>query len=248
MIQAHNLSYRYAAGGAKALDGLSLRVPQGSLYGLLGPNGSGKTTFLNLLAGVLPAPKCHLKNDGVDLGAQPARSQAFTALVPQDLAFYPRLTVLENLGLFAGFMGFGGADARARVDEALRLAALGAVKGQRAERCSGGLKRRLNIAIGLLNRPRVLLLDEPTVGIDPQSRRFILQSVQDIHAAGTTVVYTSHYMEEVQELCDTIGVMDRGRLLAQGGLSDLLKAPRGGRKPRDLEALFMDLTHRALRD
>jgi ABC-2 type transport system ATP-binding protein len=136
---------------------------------------------------------------------------------------------------FAGVMGYAGADARGRVDEALRLAALGHLRGQRAERCSGGLKRRLNIAIGLLNRPRLLLLDEPTVGIDPQSRRFILQSVQEIHAAGTTVV-------------DTIGILDRGRLLAQGALKELLKAPRGGRKPKDLEGLFLELTHRALRD
>ena len=248
MIQAHHLSYSYAAAGVLALDGLSLSVPRGSLYGLLGPNGSGKTTFLNLLAGVLRAPKGQLRNDGVDLGVNPTRSQAFTALVPQDLAFYPRLSVQENLELFAGVMGFSGADARSRVDQALRQAALAPQRDQRAEACSGGLKRRLNIAIGLLNRPRLLLLDEPTVGIDPQSRRFILQSIQDIHAAGTTVIYTSHYMEEVQGLCDTIGVMDRGRLLAQGGLKQLLKAPRGGRKPKDLEALFLELTHRALRD
>ena len=248
MIQAHNLSYQYASGGARALDALSLRVPQGSLYGLLGPNGSGKTTFLSLLAGVLPCPQGRLSVDGHDLGRAPAKAQAVSALVPQDLAFYPRLSVQENVDFFAGVMGYAGADARGRVDEALRLAALGHLRGQRAERCSGGLKRRLNIAIGLLNRPLLLLLDEPTVGIDPQSRRFILQSVQEIHAAGTTVVYTSHYMEEVQALCDTIGILDRGRLLAQGALKELLKAPRGGRKPKDLEGLFLELTHRALRD
>jgi ABC-2 type transport system ATP-binding protein len=248
LIRAEQLNFRYAPGAPLALDSLSLRVPQGSLYGLLGPNGSGKTTFLSLLAGVLPCPPGHLSIAGHDLGTATALAQRLSALVPQDLAFYPRLSVQENLDLFAGVMGFSGADARGRVDEALRLAALGHLRAQRAETCSGGLKRRLNIAIGLLNRPRLLLLDEPTVGIDPQSRRFILQSVQAIHEAGTTVVYTSHYMEEVQGLCDTIGVMDRGRLLAQGGLKQLLKAPRGGKKPRDLEQLFLTLTHRALRD
>jgi ABC-2 type transport system ATP-binding protein len=250
LIHVENLHFSYPSASVPALDGLSLEVPTGSLYGLLGPNGSGKTTLLGLLSGILRPPAGAIRVDGMDLALQAAAVQARSALVPQELAFYPRLSVRENLEFFAGVGGLSGAAAAARVDEALRLAALLPSAGQRAERCSGGLKRRLNIAIGLLRRPDLLLLDEPTVGIDPQSRHFILQSVREIHAAGCTVVYTSHYMDEVQDLCDTVGVMDRGRLIAQGRMEALLAQGRGqGQKPvRNLEELFLSLTQTALRD
>jgi ABC-2 type transport system ATP-binding protein len=249
LIRVHKLNFRYPNATAPALDGLSLDVPKGSLYGLLGPNGSGKTTLLNLCSGVLRAPRLAIRVDGLDLSGHLAEVQSFSALVPQDLAFYTRMTVQENLDFFAGVRGYSGADAAARVDEALHMASLGPSRRQIAERCSGGIKRRLNIAIGMLNRPRLLLLDEPTVGIDPQSRRFILQSVKAIHAAGTTVVYTSHYMEEVQDLCDMVGVMDHGRLLAQGDLKQLLAHGHGkAAKAKDLEDLFLQLTEHALRD
>jgi ABC-2 type transport system ATP-binding protein len=248
LIRVHQLSFQYPQAKTPALDGLSLDVPRGSLYGLLGPNGSGKTTLLSLISGILRAPRLAIHVDGQDLSGHLAEVQAFSALVPQDLAFYPRMTVQENLDFFAGVRGYRGADARTRVEEAVRMASLEASQGQIAERCSGGIKRRLNIAIGMLNRPRLLLLDEPTVGIDPQSRRFILQSVKAIHAAGTTVVYTSHYMEEVQDLCDTVGVMDHGRLLAQGDLKTLLASGHRGGAAKDLEELFLQLTEHALRD
>jgi ABC-2 type transport system ATP-binding protein len=248
LIHVENLHFRYPSAAAPALDGLSLEVPTGSLYGLLGPNGSGKTTLLSLLAGILEAPAGAIRVDGMDLSAQLARVQARSALVPQDLAFYPRLSVQENLEFFAGVGGLGPAALSERVEEALRLAALLPSRHLRAERCSGGLKRRLNIAIGLLRKPALLLLDEPTVGIDPQSRRFILRSVREIHAAGTTVVYASHYMEEVQELCDTVGVLDRGKLLAQGNMDTLLAGDAGREGVHNLESLFLRLTQTELRD
>jgi ABC-2 type transport system ATP-binding protein len=248
LIHVHKLSFRYPKASVPALDGLSLEVPNGSLFGLLGPNGSGKTTLLNLLSGILRAPRLAIKVDGLDLAGHLAEVQAFSALVPQDLAFYARMTVQENLDFFAGVRGYRGLEAQTRVEEAVRMASLGPSRRQIAERCSGGIKRRLNIAIGMLNRPRLLLLDEPTVGIDPQSRRFILQSVKAIHAAGTTVVYTSHYMEEVQDLCDTVGVMDHGKLLAQGDLKKLLARGHGRGSAKDLEDLFLQLTEHALRD
>ena len=250
MIHVENLRFSYPSASAPALDGLSLEVPTGSLYGLLGPNGSGKTTLLSLLSGILKAPSGAIRVDGMDLALHLAEVQARSALVPQELAFYPSLSVRENLEFFAGVGGLSGSEAASRVDEALRLAALLPNAGQRAERCSGGLKRRLNIAIGLLRRPRLLLLDEPTVGIDPQSRHFILQSVREIHAAGCTVVYTSHYMDEVQDLCDTVGVMDRGRLIAEGRMETLLAQGSGQAKAlvRNLEELFLRLTQTALRD
>jgi len=250
LIEVKSLRFSYPSSPAPALDGVSLRIPKGALYGLLGPNGSGKTTFLSLLSGILPPPPGAIAVDGQDLSAHLRQIQARSALVPQELAFYPRMSVQENLEFFAGARGYSGEDARSRVDEALRLAALAPNRGQRAEHCSGGLKRRLNIAIGLLNRPSLLLLDEPTVGIDPQSRNFILQGVRDIHAAGTTVIYTSHYMEEVQALCDTVAVLDHGRVLAEGPLDSLLgdAALDGGDRARGLEQLFLTLTRSDLRD
>ena len=148
--------------------------------------------------------------------------QGFSALVPQEHAFYPRLSVMENLRFFAGVLAIAKAESGARLTEALAVTGLESFADTRAEHLSGGLKRRLNLAIGLLNRPRLLFLDEPTVGMDPQSRRFILETIKRINAGGTTVVYTSHYMEEVEMLCDEIGVLDEGHLLARGTLAQLL--------------------------
>jgi len=239
MIQIENLSFSYPSSALPALKGLSLKVPQGSLFGLLGPNGSGKTTLISLLSGVLPLPA------GARVSV--AQPRASCSLVPQEYAFYPTLKISENLRFFAGVQGIAGAERGRRVSEALALAGLEGAAELRAERASGGMKRRLNIAIGMLNRPKLLFLDEPTVGIDPQSRAFILKAVRAINKKGCTVIYTSHYMEEVSALCDRIAVIDQGALLAEGSLRQLLKPGRRG-KPKDLEELFMRLTKRELRD
>ncbi len=229
MIEINDLTFRYRGASAAALEQLSLSVRDGSLFGLLGPNGSGKTTLISILAGVLPVPRGRVSIGGRELMANRRAIQAAGALVPQDYAFYPALTVSENLDFFAGVQGIPRAVRRARIHEALEIAGLENAGALRAERLSGGMKRRLNIAVGLLNQPRLLLLDEPTVGIDPQSRRFILESIRRINAAGTTVVYTSHYMEEVEALCDDIGILDAGRLVARGTLRELLSRAGGKR-------------------
>jgi ABC-2 type transport system ATP-binding protein len=155
------------------------------------------------------------------------------------------LSVLENLAFFAGVQGIPATERHSRISEVLKLSGLKEAQSKRAEHCSGGMKRRLNIAIGLLNRPKLLFLDEPTVGIDPQSRHFILKTVKRINKSGCTVVYCSHYMEEVQEICDEIGILDQGRLLAHGSLQQLLN---GRKKAKNLEELFMRLTRHRLRD
>lgn len=225
MIHVERLNYRYPGSAQAAIRDLSLDIPSGSLFGLLGPNGSGKTTFISLLMGLL-APGA----GRIDIADAARGTQA--ALVPQDYAFYERLSVLENLRFFAGVQGVRGTG---RIAEVMRVAGLRAFARTRAQRLSGGLKRRLNLAIGLLGEPRLLFLDEPTVGIDPQSRHFILEAIKRINAAGTTVVYSSHYMEEVQALCDEIGILDQGRLLARGDLQSLLGSGRGGRLDVGLE-------------
>ncbi len=223
MIQIEDLSFRYPGAEHAAIRALSLSVRPGSLFGLLGPNGSGKTTLISILTGLLQPSGGAVHIDG----KSPAAAQPVCALVPQEYAFYPRLTVGENLRFFAAALAV--TDAPVRITEALAVGGLEPFVATRADRLSGGLKRRLNLAIGLLNRPRLLLLDEPTVGMDPQSRRFILDAVKRINQAGTTVLYTSHYMEEVEGLCDEIGVLDEGRLLARGSLAELL-GERGGRR------------------
>jgi ABC-2 type transport system ATP-binding protein len=228
VIEISKLSFSYPGSQAPALQDLSLSVRQGSLFGLLGPNGSGKTTLISILSGLIPAPKASARIRGMDLSSQLPKIQPLLGLVPQDYAFYPSLSVAENLEFFAGVQKLPSSLAKQRISEVLSLTELEAAKKKKAHALSGGMKRRLNIAIGLLNRPKLLFLDEPTVGIDPQSRAFILESVRRINAQGCTVVYTTHYMEEVEAICDEIGVLDRGHLLLQGSLRKLLSGRDGG--------------------
>jgi ABC-2 type transport system ATP-binding protein len=245
VIEIRDLRFRYPGAQRDALAGLTLQVRDGSLFGLLGPNGSGKTTLISLLTGLLQASAGEARIGGAVLPGGMRAAQAISALVPQDYAFYPRLTVTENLRCFGGVLGLTGAELKSRMDEVCGVAGLQDFLAQRAEHLSGGLKRRLNLAIGLLNRPRLLFLDEPTVGIDPQSRAFILEAIKRLNAGGATVIYTSHYMDEVQQLCDSIGVLDEGRLLAQGSTEELLRTAPGH---RNLEEMFLHLTGRRLRD
>jgi ABC-2 type transport system ATP-binding protein len=241
VIDIRGLTFRYPGATVAALDALTLSVREGSLFGLLGPNGSGKTTLISILAGTLPLRTGSAKIGGHDLTADRAAAQSLCALVPQEYAFYPTLTVAENLLFFADVQPIAREERHARISEALAIAGLENAGAEHAERLSGGMKRRLNLAIGLLNHPRVLLLDEPTVGIDPQSRHFILESIKGINARGTTVVYTSHYMEEVESLCDDIGILDGGRLIAHGTREQLVGES-------SLEAFFFGLTNHQLRD
>lgn len=233
MIEIEGLRFRYPGAEADAIRDLSLQVDAGRLFGLLGPNGSGKTTLISLLTGLLRPAAGGIRINNQPLPAATRRVQQNCALAPQEYAFYPRLTVFENLRFFAGVLALRGDELDGRVDEAIAATALQSFESKRAERLSGGLKRRLNLAIALLNRPSLLFLDEPTVGIDPQSRHFILEAIRRINAAGTTVVYTSHYMEEVEALCNDIAVLDDGQLLAHGTLAELL----GNTGPR--QATFM---------
>jgi ABC-2 type transport system ATP-binding protein len=226
MLSVDSLSYRYEGAAAPALDNVSLNIPDGGIYGLLGPNGAGKTTLISLIAGLLAVTSGRLSLAGQPLAAARAADPRAIALVPQDYAFYPMLTTRENLRFFGGTLGLAGAELDARVGEVIAFARLEQVVGKRAEQLSGGLRRRLNLAIGLLGKPQLLLLDEPTVGVDPQSRHFLLDSIAALPAAGTTVVYTSHYMEEVEAICQRIAIIDQGRLLAEGTLEDILHSPQ----------------------
>jgi len=248
MITVDNLAFSYTRAAAPALSGVKLTVADGSLFGLLGPNGAGKTTLLAILCGLLPCPAGVVRIAGMDVARARDSAQAAIALVPQEYAFYPTLSVRENLLFFARMQRIATAQIADRLVEVVTTTGLGERLDDRADRLSGGLKRRLNIAIGLLNRPQLLLLDEPTVGIDPHSRYFILEAIRDINRAGTTVVYTSHYMEEVETLCDDIAIIDQGKVLIQGSLSRLLQADEHSRLIVDLHEPLTDRQRRALSD
>ena len=217
------VSYRYRNATSPALQGITLNIPKGGVYGLLGPNGAGKTTLISMLAGLLTAANGKISLNGQPLAALRASQPRAVALVPQDYAFYPMLSVRENLHFFAGVLGLNRAEQKAQSETAISFARLEQVISKPAEQLSGGLRRRLNLAIGLLGQPQLLLLDEPTVGVDPQSRHFLLEAIAALPAAGTTVIYTSHYMEEIEAICQKIAIIDQGRVLAEGALDDILR-------------------------
>ncbi|MBV1932272.1 MAG: ABC transporter ATP-binding protein, partial [Porticoccaceae bacterium] len=197
MIKIKQLQFTYQGADQPALANISLCVKPQSIFGLLGPNGAGKTTLLSMLSGLLPCPANTIFIDDCDLSLDSNRGNSHLSLVPQDYAFYQDLTVKENLNFFAGVQGLAKPVLITRLGEVADITGLGERLNQKATTLSGGLKRRLNLAIGLLNSPKLLLLDEPTVGIDPHSRHFILEAIREINRQGTTIIYTSHYMEEV---------------------------------------------------
>jgi ABC-2 type transport system ATP-binding protein len=219
----HAAQLRKAFGTTIALDGVDLAIQPGEFYGLLGPNGAGKTTLLRILCGLLQPDTGTLKISTPGNGTLPI------GVVPQDIALYEMLTARGNLEVFGSLAGLRGSNLKERTQAVLHTVGLEDRANSKVKTFSGGMKRRLNLAVALLSDPPILLLDEPTVGVDPQSRSRIFSLLQDLHAAGKTLIYTTHYMEEAERLCKRIGIIDHGRLLAQGTLSELLsrvKAPR----------------------
>lgn len=223
LVSIEGLAYRYAGAPRPALQDVDLAIPQGASFGLLGPNGAGKTTLLSLLTGLLPPQQGGIRIAGLDPAREPARIRALTGLVPQDLAFYPQLTGRENLRFFADVYGLTAVQWPQRLAHCVAVCQLDEVLDQRAAHYSGGLKRRLNLAIGLLHAPQLLYLDEPTVGIDARSRQVIVAAIKALRAQGTTLVYTSHYMEEIEAICDTLAVIDHGRVVARGTTAELVR-------------------------
>ncbi len=221
---------RKSFGRIVAVDGLSLHVREGEVLGLLGPNGAGKTTTISMAVGLLAPDSGTIEfhHAGRDHGAptDPA-VRAHIGVAPQALALYDELTGRENVEFFGKLYGLRGADLRARADRVLDLVGLTDRQHDGAAGYSGGMKRRLNVAIALVHNPRMLILDEPTAGVDPQSRHAILELVRSLKAAGHTLIYSTHYMEEAEKVCDRIAIVDHGRLLAEGTLSELLTTHGG---------------------
>lgn len=232
-------------GDRSAVDGISLSIAAGETYGLLGPNGAGKTTTISMLAGLTRPDSGEVLISGRRLEPASSELKGLIGLVPQDIALYPDLTARENLTFFGRLQGLRRAVLRRRIEIVLGIVGLADRADERVGTYSGGMKRRVNIAAGLVHEPRILILDEPTVGVDPQSRNAIIDAIESLGGEGHAVLYTTHYMEEAQRLCDRIGIIDEGRLIAEGTSRELIERTDGA---GNLESVFLALTGRALRD
>jgi len=220
-IEINNLHKHYE--DVKAVQGVSLRIEAGTVFSLLGPNGAGKSTTISVTSGLLRPNKGDVSIFGRSITRQPNKAKAFIGVVPQEIALYEDLTCRENLSFWGKMYGLRGAALDARIDAILEMIELADRQKDKVEKYSGGMKRRLNIGVALLHEPDIVIMDEPTVGIDPQSRRKILDSVKALNAKGMTVLYTTHYMEEAQELSDRIAIMDHGKVIAEGAHQELVR-------------------------
>jgi len=221
ILQATDLDKRF--GDLHAVRGVSFEIGPGETYGLLGPNGAGKTTSIAMVGGLLERDGGAVSIEGEPMTVQTLDPRQKIGLVPQDLAIYPDLTARENLSFFGRLYGMTGPHLVERVDAVLEVIGLSDRANDRADEFSGGMKRRLNIGIGLLHEPRLLILDEPTVGVDPQSRNAILESVEALSSEGMAVLYTTHYMEEAERLCVRVGIIDQGEIKAEGTRRELVE-------------------------
>ena len=207
----------------EAVQGVSFEIAQGEIYSLLGPNGAGKTTTISMLTGLLSPTSGDAYLNGFSVCEDVNRVKEIIGVVPQEIALYPTISARENLVFWGKMLGLRGKKLSQRVDAGLKLAGLVERSKDRVETFSGGMKRRLNIAVGLLHEPKIIFMDEPTVGIDPQSRRRILDTVKSLNEQGMAILYTTHYMEEAEELSDRIGIIDHGKIIAQGTQAELTK-------------------------
>lgn len=231
MIKISNIDKNY--GDLKALNGLSLHIKEGSIFGLLGVNGAGKSTILSILNGLVEIDSGAIEVFGLDIKKDIKKIREISSIIPQNLSFYDKLSVKENLDFFANIQNA----TEANYKRAIKINDLKGILNQRASTLSGGQKRRLNIAIGLLNNPKIIYFDEPTVGIDPKSRNEILDSIKTYKDLGITVVYTSHYMQEIEKICDEVAIIAHGKLIKQDSVTNLLVD-----KTSNLEKYFLELT------
>jgi ABC-2 type transport system ATP-binding protein len=227
-----------------AVDGLDLTVDRGELFGLLGPNGAGKTTTINILCGLLEPTSGSVEVGGYDVRKEPNRVRKLIGVSPQETAVYPHLTGKENMELFANLHAMSKEKMRKNVNELLQKLSLRDHAKRLAGKYSGGMMRRINLAMSLVNDPEIAFLDEPTVGMDPQSRRAVWDFITDLKKKNKTVLLTTHYMEEAEELCDRVGIIDNGKLISLGSPQQLKKQFNA----RNLEEVFLQLTGRRIRE
>ena len=240
IIKNLNKSYK----DTKILENLNLEIKSGSIFGLLGPNGAGKTTLVSILNSLIKKDSGEVFIYDYNLETEANKTKAISSFVPQTYAFYPNLTVYENLEFFGSLYGLKQKILKDKIENAISACALEKYIDKRALTFSGGVKRRLNIAIGLLNSPKILYLDEPTVGIDPHSRRYILEIIKDINKnSDTTIFYTSHYMDEIEFLCEEVAILENKNIVLKDSIKNLKQ-----NNNLTLEELFLNITKKSLRD
>jgi ABC-2 type transport system ATP-binding protein len=243
-IDINNLGFKYPDNEENLLSGLDLKIPKGDRFGLFGPNGAGKTTLMNLMTGVLIATEGTVSLLGNHMGKQKSEINKLFGFVPQDFSFYSELSPVENLEFFGAWAGLTQQQIKQRINELLTVLGLEDVRHKQVSKFSGGMKRRVNLAIGVIHQPAVLFLDEPTVGVDVQTRFAIIDYLLQLNKAGTTLVYTSHQLSEAEGLCEEVAMIDTGRIIERGNIDQLLIQ----HKQDNLEALFLNLTGKELRD
>ena len=245
IIEIENLNKTFKYATEPAVNGLSFSINRNEIFGLLGPNGAGKTTTISILCGLFPATSGKVMIDGKNLHTELDLVKNMIGIVPQDIALYPTLTARENLAFYGSMYGLHGKDLKDKIESWLKKLGLTDASNRRVSTYSGGMKRRVNLIAGVLHNPAILFLDEPTVGVDVHSRNVIIQHLKEINAAGTTIIYTSHHMEEAQNFCTRVSIIDQGKILTQGTPAELISRNAGS---TNLENVFLNLTNRKLRD
>ncbi|MDD4059039.1 MAG: ABC transporter ATP-binding protein [Bacteroidales bacterium] len=244
-IFTEGLVKRYKGKSNSTLNSLDLKIPRGSMYGLLAPNGAGKTTTIEILCGLKKFDSGRVMIDGLNVPSELGEIKKVIGLVPQEIALFPSLTGRENLKIIGGMYGVEGKVLNERVDDLLTRFGLENSADRQLTQYSGGMKRRINLLAGLLHKPKILILDEPTVGVDAQSRNLILEELVKINKEGTTVLFISHYLEEAECICDIVGLMDGGKIVLEGNPVELA---RSNPECKNLEALYIKLTGKQMRD
>ncbi len=238
-------------GKHEAVKGVSFTIGKGEIFGLLGPNGAGKSTTINMMCGYLEPTSGDTSINGISIKKEPRKVKRTLGVVPQEIALYQDLTSMENLEFFGEIYGLSAKERRTRAEEILHFVGLYDRRKDPIKTFSGGMQRRINMAIAMIHQPTFLMMDEPTVGVDPQSRENIFDTIEQLRDQGTTILYTTHYMEEAERLCNHIAIMDEGHIIAMGTLEQLLamrNQQQEIQRPHGLQELFIQLTGKTLRD
>lgn len=245
IIDIQNLSKTFKNTSEPAVNGISFSINHNEIFGLLGPNGAGKTTTISILCGLFPPTRGSITIDGKSLQHNLKDIKPIVGIVPQDIALYPTLTARENLDFYGHMYGLKGKDLKDKIEMWLQKLGLTDAANRLINTYSGGMKRRVNLIAGIIHKPKILFLDEPTVGVDVQSRNVIIELLKEINQEGTTIIYTSHHMEEAADFCTRVSIIDHGKILTQGTPAQLIANTPGA---DNLEKVFLDLTKRKLRD
>ena len=243
-ISINNVTFGYESITVPQLKNISLFIPKGKRFGLFGPNGAGKTTLMSLITGLVSPNEGEIFVLDKNRKSEKKEISKLLGFVPQDFSFFEELSPIENMEFFGAWYGLSASQINIKTEELLKVMGLWDVKDNTVKKFSGGMKRRINLAIAVMHQPAILLLDEPTVGVDVQSRNAIIQFLTELNAAGTTLLYTSHQLREAEDLCEEIALIDQGSIIAQGNIQNLLET----HQQMDLESLFLKLTGRNYRD